>query len=250
MQEEGYRAALGKALYPKWAFGQSHKGNTALDLYNQEFYRKIGAGKVTREMKLGAMYHGYDQAETFLLPIITMMGIALELNGETAAADDLWEQTQGVVLEKLFPNYRDLLDPRRQKNLPDALVSIRPAEAWMIQRFNAMPGPGMEIFRDPETGEYKATAKTRFILRNLPVIGMELPRLLNAAYFKNPEIHRDVSEGVKKFMLEYTRFTRSYQYDPNEQKKYTAKRSLEALSALKKRTGYLTPGQTGFDQSE
>ena len=250
MEEEGYRAALGKALYPKWAFGQAHQGNAALDLYNQEFYRKIGAGKVTREMKLGAMYHGYDQAETFLLPIIAMMGTALELNGETAAAEDLWQQTQGVVLEKLFPNYRDLLDPSRQKNMPNDLVKIRPAEAWMIERFNAMPGPGMEVFRDPETGEFKATAQTRFILRNLPVIGMELPRLLNAAYFKNPEIQRDVSEGVKKFMLEYTRFTRSYQYNPDEQMEYTAKPSVKSLSALKKRVGYLTPGQAGFDQAE
>ena len=250
MEEEGYRAALGKALYPKWAFGQARGANSALDLYNQEFYRKIGAGKVTREMRLAPMYHGYDQAETFLLPIIAMMGVALELNGETAAADDLWQQTQGVVLEKLFPNYRDLLDPSRQKNMPNDLVKIRPAEAWMIERFNAMPGPGMEVFRDPETGEFKATARTRFILRNLPIIGMELPRLLNAAYFKNPEIQRDVSEGVKKFMLEYTRFTRSYQYNPDKQMEYTAKPGVKSLRALEKRVGYLTPGQTGFDQSE
>ena len=113
-----------------------------------------------------------------------------------------------------------------------------------------MPGPGMEVFRDPETGEFKATARTRFILRNLPIIGMELPRLLNAAYFKNPEIQRDVSEGVKKFMLEYTRFTRSYQYNPDKQMEYTAKPGVKSLRALEKRVGYLTPGQTGFDQSE
>ena len=79
---------------------------------------------------------------------------------------------------------------------------------------------------------------------------MELPRLLNAAYFKNPEIQRDVSEGVKKFMLEYTRFTRSYQYNPDEQRKYTAKPGVKSLRALEKRVGYLTPGQAGFDQAE
>ena len=251
MEEEGYRAALGKALYPKWAFGNAQTGNSALDLYNQEFYRKIGAGKVTREIKLAAMYHGYDQAETLLLPIITIMGIALELNGETAAADDLWQKSTGVVLEKLFPNYRDLLDPSRQMKAPNEMVKIRPAEAWMIQRFNAMPGPDVgQIIRDPETGQYQATAATRFAIRNLPIIGMELPRLLNAAYFKNPEIQRDVSEGVKKFMLEYTRFTRSYQYNPDKQMEYTAKPGVKSLRALEKRVGYLTPGQTGFDQSE
>ena len=151
------------------------------------------------------------------LPIQALILMALEASGEDIVAADFRAKLIEPITSTMFRGLGDLVEqglrtnPRSQADSQD-MVTLSPAVAA------AMNAPYMPFtaWRDPETQKWKAPWWEVTVFNLIPVIGQNLPSLMNATDFRNPEVHGDIVRAVAWAVANYTRAHRMYPYNPED----------------------------------
>ena len=243
-EEEGEYAAWARALLPEWIHPNPVGGITPID--HRDHFAWGGmhgqrGGEFTHTVGILPPFTMVDAAEVAVTPMMAAVGVALAVKGETEMADDWFQKATTPIADLLYPSLREYVlaqtgaRPAPRGGAGDLTV-IQPYEADVARQM------GIEVVQDPETGRYYAPlGAQRTLFRMVPVVGIGVPRLLNAAKYRNPDAAKGVQEGLSTFFLNWTRLYRQYPYNYKEELVARQRRMSKAVNQRMRKAQLVEP---------
>jgi len=214
--EQGEYEAWARSVYPEWIHPSPVGGFAPIDhadhLAWSDLHGERGS-KFTHTVGVLPPATMVDAAEIAMTPMMTAVGAALSVMGETEMADDWMRKSLEPTVDLMYPSFREYFGEAIGSRTPSRgggmdLTVIQPYEADIVKMM------GIQVVEDPETGRlYAPMAAGRTMFRMIPIAGIGVPRLLNAAKYRNPGAAKGLSEGLTGFFLNFSRLYRQYPYN-------------------------------------
>jgi hypothetical protein len=222
--------ALAQAFVPGWARGA--RATTTPRRLSQEERIELSKGWDGKFADPGALEKEYmfgilpalgplDSYEMLLVPLKWGITMTLLAAGEDKVAEDWMVKSLEPITSNLYPLGRGfadkLMDDWFRKDLPNNSpnVPIKPSEAKVLQTISALnvAGAGFEPpVYDEEKKRWMASKMGITTLRMIPVIGSQIPKLLDDLKFKNPYNKRQVAEYTRHALLNIFGIVKTYNY--------------------------------------
>jgi hypothetical protein len=237
-EEEGYMNAVARALYPKWmktTYPLAYIMNVDrgdmdrnAEMYGDRFKATHWAGILPPNSIV-------DYANMSMAVPHMAMSSYLYLTGEGEAATDLFYKSAEPIVGMLYPAQRDIVETMLGMGYgggidPTRPQKINPMEATLLRTV------GVEVAQG-EDGGWNTNALAGTVLRSIPPMAISIPRLVNAAYYRNPAAGEDTAEMAKYFALNATRVLRTYPYNVYKEHERLQKAMSRRASGQEKRAG-------------
>tara|TARA_R100001463_G_scaffold35008_3_gene76601 strand:- start:21659 stop:30079 length:8421 start_codon:yes stop_codon:yes gene_type:complete len=168
-----------------------------------------------------------DSFEMLLTPLKFGIAMTLIAAGEDSVADDWMAKSLDPIVSNLYPTGRGMadrmIDDWFRKDIPSNSVHIpiKPSEAQVLMYMSKTPVLGAawdNPFYDEEKGRWMASKKGILALRMLPVVGSQIPKLLDDLKFKNPYNKRQVVDYTRHALMNIFGVVKTYTYNPDEER--------------------------------
>jgi len=258
-QDEQQLIRYAHALRPEWLYSRPTWGWKVLPEDQRKFYMENRGRALGYSVNALGPFTALDTAEFFMSTNKAWMGLLLKaMPGDTMnshIAPDFEENFFRNSLDMLMPIQKEMAQQFLMDNGFDAgghhkgpVTRLRPGEATMANS----PTFGIEAWLDPDLGTPVAQRGAVALYRMLPVVGTELPGLMNAAWSDNYRMQKftrdylnsaktpDSKDFIRGLQFAFGRlggFAQQYPIDPHQRLRHMAADKQKAFNKASQKIG-------------